>query len=84
MADSSRFFANKACEFYPCHKSGDDINCLFCYCPLYSFDCPGDYRMVEKEYGLVKSCLDCTFPHKPENYDAVVTILKEQLKKQAL
>lgn len=78
MEASSRFFANKKCEFYPCHKSGEDINCLFCYCPLYTSDCPGNYHMIEKDGRKVKSCIDCIFPHIPENYDKVISFLKKR------
>ncbi len=76
MDNSSRFFANKECEYYPCHKCDFDINCLFCYCPLYQLDCPGNYTIVEKNGRKIKSCLNCTFPHNPENYDPIVSILK--------
>ena len=77
MDNSSRFFANKDCEFYPCHKSGTDINCLFCYCPLYEHECPGNAKMVEKNGKIIKSCKDCLFPHRPENYDKVVELIKQ-------
>ncbi len=77
MDNSSRFFANKDCEYYPCHESDGDINCLFCYCPLYERDCPGDYRMVTKNGRLIKNCKNCLFPHKPENYDTVISFLKK-------
>ena len=32
------FTQHRACEFFPCHKTGhpEDFNCLFCYCPLYT------------------------------------------------
>lgn len=76
--DSSRFFANRKCEYYPCHKYNDDINCLFCFCPLYDMDCPGNYKMVEKNGKLVKSCIDCIFPHVPENYDLVMELLRKR------
>ncbi len=76
MANSSRFFANKECEYYPCHDSDGDINCLFCYCPLYNYDCPGDYKIIDKNGKKIKSCLNCDFPHKEENYDTVIAILK--------
>ena len=79
MENSSRFFANKACEYYPCHKSDSELNCLFCYCPLYFFDCPGDYVMVEKGSNRVKSCKDCVFPHEPEHYDLVISLLKQAI-----
>jgi len=75
MDDSSRFFANKKCEYYPCHTCDTDLNCLFCYCPLYHLSCPGNYRMKEKDGRKIKSCIDCDFPHRPENYDKVMAIL---------
>lgn len=67
-----KYFTNKSCEFYPCHDI-EDINCLFCYCPLYSIkNCGGGY---DKEKGF-KDCSGCTFPHKIENYDKVIYLLK--------
>ncbi|SEP98985.1 Cysteine-rich small domain-containing protein [Lachnospiraceae bacterium NE2001] len=76
MENSSRFFANKECEYYPCHKMSGDINCLFCYCPLYNTECPGNYKMVKKGENEIKSCIDCVFPHNPDNYDKVISLLK--------
>lgn len=71
--DSYRFFANRACKYFPCHKGLSDFNCLFCYCPLYpKEDCPGNPRFFERGGGYLKDCSDCTFPHRPENYDAIV------------
>ena len=78
MKNSSRFYANKECEYYPCHKSDEDINCLFCYCPLYNLKCPGNFEMIDVKGKKIKSCLNCLFPHKPENYDKVIEILKRQ------
>ncbi len=79
MDNSSKFFANRDCEFYPCHSADFDINCLFCYCPLYNLDCPGTFEMVERRGRIVKSCKGCTFPHDPANYDAVIALLKEKI-----
>ena len=76
MDNSSKFFANKECKYYPCHKGLDELNCLFCYCPLYDRQCPGNYKMKEKDGRMVKSCIDCVFPHIPGNYDKVVKLLK--------
>lgn len=77
MEDSYRFFANKKCRYYPCHKGIEELNCLFCYCPLYNReDCPGNPQLIEKAGKRIKVCTDCTFPHKPENYDAVIGLLK--------
>ena len=45
MSDHYKFFSHKQCEYYPCHQL-DEINCLFCYCPLYILkDCKGNYRI---------------------------------------
>jgi Zn-finger protein len=76
MDNSRKFFANKDCEYYPCHESDGDINCLFCYCPLYTMKCLGNFRIVEKNGRKIKSCIDCMFPHRPENYDKVIELLK--------
>lgn len=76
MKHSSRFFENKQCEYYPCHKGVEALNCLFCYCPLYHLEhCPGTYEYVEINGKQVKSCMDCCFPHRPENYDSIIKIL---------
>ncbi len=77
MGDSSAFFANKSCRYYPCHEGTGEINCLFCYCPLYSRkDCPGTYQMIKTRDGKwIKSCMNCTFPHRKENYGAVIRAL---------
>ncbi len=76
MTNSSRFFANKECEFYPCHDSEEDLNCLFCFCPLYDRDCPGNYRMKVKNGRMIKTCIDCVYPHLAKNYDDIMSLLK--------
>jgi len=77
MENSYRFFKNTECRYYPCHKGVDELNCLFCYCPLYRLEnCPGQFTMIESNGKTIKSCLDCTFPHKHENYDKIIAILK--------
>ena len=77
MDNSDRFFANTECRFYPCHSGIEEINCLFCYCPLYHMeDCPGDPAFIEKDGRRIKVCTDCTFPHRAENYDAVIETLR--------
>ena len=67
-------FTNHACEYYPCHKNKTGkINCLFCFCPLYSFDsCPGEFILLDSG---VKDCSDCEWIHTDEAYDQVVEIL---------
>jgi Zn-finger protein len=67
-----KFFSNKECEYYPCHKmpEGEELNCLFCYCPLYALgkDCGGDYRITEKG---IKDCTPCTTCHGVGGYEHV-------------
>jgi Zn-finger protein len=75
---SSRFFENRECEYYPCHEGISEMNCLFCFCPLYHIpDCPGNPEWKEKDGVRRKSCVSCCFPHKKENYDEIMRILKE-------
>ncbi|MBR1720917.1 MAG: aminotransferase class I/II-fold pyridoxal phosphate-dependent enzyme [Treponema sp.] len=78
MENSSRFFENRACQFFPCHKLDGDFNCLFCYCPLYDKNpCPGKPTFIKKDDGrIIKRCTDCVFPHKAENYDKIMSILR--------
>jgi Zn-finger protein len=76
MEHSYRFFENKNCEYYPCHPNMENINCLFCYCPLYSLEhCPGNYEYIDVQGKQIKSCMDCTFPHEAKNYDVIIKIL---------
>lgn len=62
------FFENKNCKYYPCHKGLKEINCLFCFCPLFNtdkcFDISGN-----------GNCKNCTFPHKRENYKKIIKSL---------
>lgn len=72
MENSERFFQNKDCKFFPCHKTDDpeNFNCLFCYCPLYALGdkCGGNFKYIG---GVCKDCSDCTRPHDPANYDYI-------------
>lgn len=67
------FFANRECEYFPCHATDDpdNFNCLFCYCPLYMLGrkCGGKFRYNGKG---IKICTDCSFPHRRENYPVIV------------
>lgn len=73
-----RYFQHRECEYFPCHagEDPDNFNCLFCFCPLHFLgkQCPGTPRFTEKG---VKDCTKCAFPHRRENYETVVRILKE-------
>ncbi|MCL1996130.1 MAG: cysteine-rich small domain-containing protein [Defluviitaleaceae bacterium] len=72
MENSYKFFSNKKCEYFPCHKlpDGNEFNCLFCYCPLYSLGdkCGGTFEYQNN----IKDCTDCHLPHMPEYYDIVI------------
>ena len=72
------FFQNKECEMFPCHTGvpEESFNCLFCYCPLYALGeaCGGGFTYTQ---GGIKNCSGCTFPHKRENYDAVLARFPE-------
>ena len=76
MKNSSRFFSNADCEYYPCHQKRGAFNCLFCYCPLYAMGkhCGGVFEYTQKG---VKMCHDCMLPHEPEFYDVIVKKLSE-------
>lgn len=72
MAEHYKYFQNRECEFFPCHKGADesDFNCLFCYCPLYALghECGGNFRYLENG---IKSCENCMIPHKLANYEFI-------------
>lgn len=66
-----KFFENKECEYYPCHKA-ERINCLFCFCPLYSTDCGGNCKWIYGRDGkLIKDCSNCIIPHTDGGYEYV-------------
>ena len=72
MKHNFSYFANKDCEYYPCHKTdGEHFNCLFCYCPLYALGdkCGGKFLYLENG---IKVCSNCLVPHRRENYDRIM------------
>jgi len=84
VSNSHRFFNNSACRYFPCHptKNPDSFNCLFCYCPLYSFDekCGGDYYYS----GKIKACDKCEAPHAPDYYDVIIRKLEDAVLEKIL
>ena len=72
------FFQNRECERFPCHAgvAEEDFNCLFCYCPLYALGpaCGGSFTYTERG---IKNCSGWAFPHRRENYDAVLARFPE-------
>ncbi|MBQ8956582.1 MAG: metal-binding protein [Lachnospiraceae bacterium] len=77
MKNSERFFCNRDCKYFPCHKGVDEeeFNCLFCYCPLYCLGerCGGDFVMKNG----VKSCVNCSRPHIADNFDEINRAIKD-------
>ncbi len=72
MKNSSKFFNNKDCEYFPCHKvaNNDEFNCLFCYCPLYlKTECVGNPKYLDNG---IKDCSSCLVPHQPQNYELII------------
>jgi Zn-finger protein len=67
------FFSNVECEYWPCHGL-EDQNCLFCYCPLYAFDCGGDFTLTHG----VKDCSACLKVHEAGGYEFVTSELRRR------
>ena len=73
---SHAFFCNTACRYYPCHAGLEEINCLFCFCPLHAMKhCPGNATWIEAGGKPIKDCSACTFPHRAENYEKIIACL---------
>ena len=68
-----KFFQNRECEYFPCHKgvSDETFNCLFCFCPLYTLSdrCGGSFTYTENG---IKDCSRCVRPQCAENYDKIM------------
>jgi Zn-finger protein len=65
-----------------CHKGikEKDFNCLWCYCVLYdkitNIQVVGEEILVKRGCGK-NYCEKCIFPHKRENYDKIIKLLKK-------
>lgn len=72
---NNKWFRNSDCEYFPCHVGidYDCFSCKYCYCPLFSLDCGGEFIILESG---IKSCMDCTFPHDKNNNDEIIKRLK--------
>ncbi len=77
MNDSHKHFSNKECKYYPCHQITEDLNCLFCYCPMYFIQCPGEYELLSEGR---KDCTDCTLPHERGGWELVQNVMKKPKK----
>ncbi len=83
MENSYRYFENRDCRYYPCHEGIAEMNCLFCFCPLYPREhCPGKPEYLMSKGQKIKSCLHCVFPHRAENYETLMQFLKEGQKRR--
>lgn len=83
MENSSSFFRNCQCSYFPCHKGADPetFNCLFCYCPLYLAPyCIGQPSWLPSG---VKDCTGCMEPHRPENYPKIIRELSKIIRERA-
>ena len=81
MKHSYRYFQNKECEYFPCHKIKDDenFNCLFCYCPLYFLEnCGGNCKTITG----IKDCSECMIPHGEKGYDYIIGKIVESNSKK--
>ena len=71
-----KFYQNRECEFFPCHKGMDleQFNCLFCYCPLYALgsSCGGSFCYTDSG---IKDCSACLRPHIRENYNEIMAAM---------
>lgn len=80
MSENYKFFQNKKCEYFPCHKveNEENFNCLFCYCPLYLLkeNCGGNFVY---NFGI-KDCSKCNIPHSPGGYDYIRGKMDEVIK----
>lgn len=76
--ENYKFYQNKACEYFPCHKGMEQekLNCLFCYCPLYALKdkCGGNFVYLKSG---IKSCMECTKTHGEGGYDYVMSRMKD-------
>lgn len=80
MNNGYKFFRNQECEYYPCHKEIENLNCMFCFCPFYLYNkCPGDPDYLCNKDKKIKDCSNCLFPHKAENYELIVKIITDNI-----
>jgi len=70
MKSSHKFLQNKDCKYFPCHNV-KDLNCIFCFCPLY--------YICNRE-----DCTKCLYPHKIKNYEKIVNTLKKEYKENVM
>lgn len=62
----------ESCKYFPCHINME--SCEFCYCPLYLYDCNGNFKILDNGR---KDCSDCSIPHSKDGYDRIIEFLKK-------
>lgn len=86
LTDNQHFkgFTNDCCPFYPCHQiRKPEFNCLFCYCPLTPYECPGPYLVFTDRHGLKrKDCTKCNLNH--EGYHSSWNFIQKWLERPKL
>jgi Zn-finger protein len=76
-----KYFQNKECPFWMCHSGvkEENFSCLFCYCPLIAYKCPGPYEVFHDKNGKIrKDCSACKIPH--DGYEKSWNIMQKYLK----
>ena len=77
MKNSSSYFKNEECEYFPCHKGDTEyFNCMFCHCPLFALGdkCGGNFVYIE---GGIKDCSNCNIPHTEAGLQHVRSRLRQ-------
>lgn len=80
--ENFKFVQNTDCEFFPCHemKEQEELNCLFCYCPLAFLQCPAkegtDYTILDYGGSIRKDCSNCTITHGNGGWEIVQKCLE--------
>jgi len=71
-------FVNPDCEYFPCHphEEGEWSSCLFCFCPLYLLECPGEFSRLPSG---MKDCSACMLPHRADGREIILREITEQL-----
>lgn len=79
MENSHKFYNNQACQYFPCHSEiePDQLNCMFCYCPLYLIEkCGGTPTYFDNGKGrMIKDCSGCLLPHQPDSWEKIIAVL---------
>jgi len=47
---------------------------MFCFCPLYNYDCKGNFTILKDG---IKDCSNCEVPHKENGHDYIVGFLRD-------